>query len=267
MAGRREDNSVIPFINLVKRHQCIWNYSIAEYSKPDVTGAAWRQIASQIKDTEKNCRERWKNIRTAYVRSLKPPKFGSSRSSKKSYYLTEHLAFLQPYLKVGDISGIRHVEDARIEEAITNHNEGNEAFLKAEIPDEPCVQIIENPGRKWPSQSHKKRKGKEHCDGSFKEWMKVKQSSYKSDRDAEEHFLLSLLPDLKNLSSSRKRTFKIETMSLLYKLLEEDEREYVECSTSLDSNDSVWGSPSHHDTSLTQSHAPTNVEFNNCQQP
>lgn len=53
MTGRREDNSVIHFINLVKAHQCIWNYSIAAYSKTDVTSAAWREIASEIKDTGK----------------------------------------------------------------------------------------------------------------------------------------------------------------------------------------------------------------------
>ena len=27
MTGKREDNPAIPFINLVKAHQCIWNYS------------------------------------------------------------------------------------------------------------------------------------------------------------------------------------------------------------------------------------------------
>ena len=53
MTGKREDNSAIPFINLVKAHQCIWNSSLAAYSRADVTSAAWREIASEIKDTGK----------------------------------------------------------------------------------------------------------------------------------------------------------------------------------------------------------------------
>ena len=76
MTGRREDNSVIPFINLVKLE-----------------------------------------IRTEYVWSLTAPKSGASQNSKKSYYLTEHLAFLQPYLKGGDMSS-----NLDVEESNTNQN-------------------------------------------------------------------------------------------------------------------------------------------------
>lgn len=205
--------------------------------------------------SEKNCRERWKNIRTAYVRSLKPPKSGASQNSKKSYYLTEHLAFLQPYLKGGDTSGNLHIEDTAVEESNTNQNDGSETFVEEEMPDAASsVQLIEKPARKSSSQTHKKRKGKDQVDVAFIEWMKMKKSVNKTDQDAEQHFLLSLLPDLKNLSLRRKRTFKIETMSLLHKLLEEDERENVESSISVASSPSVWSSSSHHDTLQTQSH-------------
>lgn len=50
----------------------------------------------------------------------------------------------------------------------------------------------------------------------------IEKSVNQTDQDIEQHFLL--LTNLKNLSSRRKRTFKIEPMSLLHKLLEEDER-------------------------------------------
>ncbi|KAJ8947635.1 hypothetical protein NQ318_002647, partial [Aromia moschata] len=161
MTSRREDNSsVISFINLVKAHPCIWNYSIAAYSKTDVTSAAWREITSEIKDTDKNCRERWKNIRTAYVRSLKPPKSGASQNSKKTYYLTEHLSFLQPYLKGGDTSGNLRIEDTVEEESNTIQNDGSETFVEEELTDEASsVQLIETPARdKKSNETLKKRK-------------------------------------------------------------------------------------------------------------
>ena len=71
----------------------------------------------------------------------------------------------------------------------------------------------------------------------------MKKSFNKSDQDADQYFLLSILPDLKNLGSRRnKRTFKIQCLP--FKLLEEDERESVESSTSVASNTSVWSSSS-----------------------
>ena len=93
MTGRREDNSVIPFINL----------------------------------------ERWKNIKTAFVRSQKPPKSLASQNSQKSYYWSEHLAFLQPYLKGGDTSGNLDVEDTATEESNTNQNDGRETLININV--------------------------------------------------------------------------------------------------------------------------------------
>lgn len=204
------------------------------------------------------------------MRSLKPPKSGAGQSSKRTYYLTEHLAFLHPYLKGGDTSSNLRVEDTAVEESNTIQNEGSETFVEEEMPDEASseqlikkpartdgassAQLIEKPARKSSSQTHKKRKGQDQVDDAFIEWMNMKKSVNKSDQDAEQHFLLSLLPDLKNLSLRRRRTFKIQTMSLLHKLLEEDERENVESSISVGSSPSVWSSSSHHDTLQTQSH-------------
>ena len=98
--------------------------------------------------------------------SLKPPKYGASQNSKKSYYLTENLAFLQPYLKGEDTSGNHYVEDTATEETNTNQNDGSETFVEREIPDEASsVQLIEKRARKSLSQTHKKQKGKDHKGG------------------------------------------------------------------------------------------------------
>ena len=79
--------------------------------------------------------------------SLKPPKSGPSQNSKKSYYLTEHLASLQPYLKGGDTSGNLDVEDTATEESNTNQNDGSETLVEREIPNEvSSVQLIEKIG-------------------------------------------------------------------------------------------------------------------------
>ena len=83
------------------------------------------------------------------MRSLKPPKFGASQNSNKSYYLTELLALLQPYLKGEDTSSNPDVKDTAAEESSTNQNDGSETLVEEEIPDEASsVQLIKKPARK-----------------------------------------------------------------------------------------------------------------------
>ena len=99
--------------------------------------------------SEKNCWERWRDVRLAYVWSLKPPKSGASQSSKKIYYLTDHLAFLQPYLKGGDTSGNLDVDGTAVEESTTNENDESGTLAEEEMPDEASsMQWIEETARK-----------------------------------------------------------------------------------------------------------------------
>ena len=71
--------------------------------------------------------------------------------------MTEHLAFLQPYLKGGDTA---------TEESNTNQTYGSETLVDREMPDEvSSVQLIEKPAHKSFSQTHKKRKGKDQMGG------------------------------------------------------------------------------------------------------
>jgi hypothetical protein len=70
--------------------------------------------------------------------------------------LTEHLAFLQPYLKGGDTSVNFHVEDTAAEEFNTNKNDGSETLVEREKSDKASsVQLIEKPALKSLSQTHK----------------------------------------------------------------------------------------------------------------
>lgn len=45
-----------------------------------------------------NCKEKWRNLRTVFVRRQKPTS-GSGRKDTKIYYMTEHMQFILPYIK------------------------------------------------------------------------------------------------------------------------------------------------------------------------
>ena len=49
--------------------------------------------------TVAECKEKWRNLRSVYVRRLKPLPSGSGAKSQKPYYLAEAMSFTLPYIK------------------------------------------------------------------------------------------------------------------------------------------------------------------------
>ncbi|KAF0711896.1 MADF domain-containing protein [Aphis craccivora] len=45
------------------------------------------------------CKERWKNLRSVFVRNLKAPPSGSGSKKKRPYYLIEAMQFALPFVK------------------------------------------------------------------------------------------------------------------------------------------------------------------------
>lgn len=45
------------------------------------------------------CKERWKNLRSVFVRNLKVPPSGSGSKKKRPYYLMEAMQFALPFRK------------------------------------------------------------------------------------------------------------------------------------------------------------------------
>ncbi|XP_036345183.1 uncharacterized protein LOC118754416 isoform X1 [Rhagoletis pomonella] len=96
----RKDDPVlnVRFVQLVENHPCLWNSTLPAYSKKDETQKAWQEVANETKDTVRNCRERWRTIRSSFLRSLKLSRTSTGRGKRK-YYLSKYLQFLIPYTK------------------------------------------------------------------------------------------------------------------------------------------------------------------------
>ena len=165
---------------------------------------------------EKSCRERWRNIRTSYVRSLKQTRSGPGVKSKKPYYLAAHLAFLQPYLKGGETSSILGLKN------ITGEEFNTEEAPECPITDktEECSAEL-NEKTVCKNEPKRKRNPNDEVEEAFLGRMKQKNTAKKNE-DSEHHFLLSLRDDMKRLTPRRLREFKLRTMTLLYRFLDED---------------------------------------------
>ncbi|XP_037935926.1 putative uncharacterized protein DDB_G0291608 [Teleopsis dalmanni] len=96
----RKDDPVfnVKFVQLIEKQPCLWNSTLPAYSKKDETERAWQEIASETKYSVRNCREKWRTIRSSFLRSLKPSRTSTGRGKRK-YYLFKYLQFLVPYTK------------------------------------------------------------------------------------------------------------------------------------------------------------------------
>ncbi|KAH8283162.1 hypothetical protein KR054_012559 [Drosophila jambulina] len=87
----------IRFVNLVRNHKCIYDKKVPEYRNRDNQEKAWMLISHETRESVIHCKERWRNLRACLSRYIKQQ--SGAEPQHKPYYLTEHMAFLLPFLK------------------------------------------------------------------------------------------------------------------------------------------------------------------------
>ncbi|CAK1585028.1 unnamed protein product [Parnassius mnemosyne] len=95
MAAEQEIN--IKFVQEVEKHACLYNYKLPEYMRKNTIDRTWAEIGNKFQITE--AKEKWKNLRSVFVRHLKPPKSGAGTAQKKPYYLADFMQFTIPFIK------------------------------------------------------------------------------------------------------------------------------------------------------------------------
>lgn len=75
------------------------------------------------------CKERWKNLRSVFVRNLKPPPSGSNSKKKKPYYPMEAMQFALPFVKTNMPTAPQNMplvyEQCESQSALINQNYGD----------------------------------------------------------------------------------------------------------------------------------------------
>ncbi|EDW70729.1 uncharacterized protein [Drosophila virilis] len=83
---------------LVEQHPCMYDRSHPAYMRKSHVEQAWVDISKEMNDSVDNCKERFRNIRTSFARSINVQR-GSNRV--KPYYLSEELEFLKKHITPG----------------------------------------------------------------------------------------------------------------------------------------------------------------------
>ncbi|XP_026750147.2 uncharacterized protein LOC113510811 [Galleria mellonella] len=195
-------------VKTIERFPCLYNYNLSDYSKKELTDRAWNEVANETKLSVGECKEKWKNLRYGFIRSLKPNADGSV---KKKYYLHDDMEFVLPFVKpLSKQFGLVQtpIENDTDDEYLDNQVESGQSpqqhYLESDMQ-----QNLEPPRKKIRLQYENNAKilHQKHCPAErFDESRKM--------------FLLSLLPEINELTESQMRAFRRKVLSLIDEIVD-----------------------------------------------
>ncbi|XP_064092487.1 uncharacterized protein LOC135205624 [Macrobrachium nipponense] len=258
----------IKFVQEIEKYSCIYNHTLQEYSSKEATENAWQKVAKEMEDTVPNCKEKWRNLRTVFVRKMKqPPGRGpSGRKNAKPYYLMSAMQFIIPYVKTqlpnvsGNYISKEEEEEEEAEKEDAFRSESEDELLGGHVPEDlevldgvghqrgkkllPSVNADEDNvpqdadalptsvdgaaaevggGLRPKPQFRRKRRFPTwgNIDQSYTDFVSRKMSRMYADEDPRRQFLLSLLPDVHEMTDAQMRKFKKSVMEVVDTILSE----------------------------------------------
>ncbi|BES98260.1 BESS motif [Nesidiocoris tenuis] len=246
----------VKLVGEVKKHEVLYNYTLPGYSRKDVTEKAWQLVAAKMNTSAADCKEKWRNLRTVFLRKLKPPKSGSG-ATRKAYYLENAMQFCLPFLKTsappssgnwppaplsstGDDVGVgdpENFDDALETQAYPSRPldpSSASHFLSSNSPFRPNEDSIAQQSQLPIQPSRSIRSEKESAlrtpaaqDASVAEHFPAKRARLEATEAEGGHsrridrqqslkmYLLSLMPELLELSDSQIKLFKRRVFTLI----------------------------------------------------
>ncbi|XP_017482538.1 PREDICTED: uncharacterized protein LOC108371479 isoform X1 [Rhagoletis zephyria] len=239
----------IRLVQIVEKYPCLYNSSLKSYSKRQCTDRAWIEVAEQMNSTPDVVRDRWKCLRSVFVRRLKQLHMGELI---KPYYLHEHMQFITPYLQNpwdAESRSKRQLEESEMRVASftpnTSKTDINEAYYSDQENDN-LFSMDDSTQQPPTSRSHKRklrasRTSEEDDFHGFSEYHTSTLNASTKNRQirdivsnpTQDHnvtddnyhkrlFMLSLLPDLEEMNNTQMREFKTKVISIINEIFEDD---------------------------------------------
>ncbi|KAK9729010.1 BESS motif [Popillia japonica] len=225
----------VKFVQTVEKYNVLYDQTMENYSNRQVQEKAWNEVGKEIKAAGAACKEKWKNLRSAYARYLRQKlTSGSSAQAKKKYYLADYLAFLTPFTKSRQQkSSIPSSTNINEETSNSTHEEAIEVEPpESEVQDEnnENERVVEDSARgellvvdgslTRHKVSNRKRKEVDPLEKCAIEYFTSKnRSQSETKEDADLLFLKSLLPDMRQMTNAQKHEFKLKTMQTIGEIL------------------------------------------------
>lgn len=190
-------------------------------------------------------------MRIVYIRNLKKPPSGSA-AKKKEYYLRKYMQFLNRYVNTktekglpGNLPSPPQTDNAysepnqeRVPETIDNNKEANDASdteltqdatredsthqrTQSESPNVTTINTenIRSSKQASVAPSNKRKKTPTDADAVVINYIKSKTQKGSNHDNPRTQFLLSLVPDVEDMTSTQYRTFRNEVCSLIDRII------------------------------------------------
>ncbi|XP_069702377.1 transcription factor Adf-1-like [Periplaneta americana] len=225
-ANKQEKN--LSLVKAIQLYPCIYDVTMPSYNRTDIKEKAWQDVSKITGESAQHCRERWKNIRTVFMRHLKQDGDQPAAWARR-YYLQEAMQFLLPFLKGNKKQNETLTTSVKMEQ---------EYPIIAEDVDDSWMQEVDSVlpethnsvsdtssfDRPGPSEEQADIVGEIVCQQTPKRKASETEQDFEEKRSdvecADQKFLLSILPDMKEMNSSQKRTFKRGVLELLGNILD-----------------------------------------------
>ncbi|KAF9814460.1 hypothetical protein SFRURICE_000187 [Spodoptera frugiperda] len=213
----------IKFVKEVQKYPILYNFELPSYSRRDVSDDAWKEVGKAMNMTPSACRERWRNLRAVFMRTMKapPPRV---TGKKKPYYLADVMQFVVPFMR--PIAMAEAAKDKQKKNQAVDPKEGDNQPIEVEIEHIKVEQVDQEEDSDEYGQSSvegdregtplaRKRSLQDDRPSQSSKTAKLQSSSIALDSDHVKSFLNSLLPELHEMSSQQFKHFKRRVLLLI----------------------------------------------------
>ncbi|CAB3225574.1 unnamed protein product [Arctia plantaginis] len=224
-----EQQCNIEFVKNVQKFPCLYNFELPSYTRKDISDKAWEEVAEAMNMTPSACRERWRNLRAVFMRTIKATGAGTK---KKPYYLADVMQFIVPFLRPttmteAEKNKILNMELNRAENSRTKESESTASVeialeeIKVESIDED--DTAQSGGPDWGVEiTNSSRKRPPDVEEQYTTITKKRLSSVQTSAigpletsDPVTSFVNSLMPELKEMNSMQFKCFKRRVLVLI----------------------------------------------------
>ncbi|XP_022911956.1 uncharacterized protein [Onthophagus taurus] len=209
MAAERDVN--LKIVLEVEKHPCLYNFKLPDYTRKDLIEKAWSEVGKKTNMSMSDCKEKWKNVWSAF-------------------FIVAYVKPTNPIENAGNIEHEHPEEPASPDPAEKTDEKLQEVeTLTAPTRKEHC------PERATSSTSIRRKIKLNDLDSSFLKYLQnKKKNSATNDETAKRYFLLSLIPEVKNMNDQRMRQFKMKVLLLIENILSESSKSRPGSSNSQD---------------------------------
>ncbi|XP_067624727.1 uncharacterized protein [Eurosta solidaginis] len=241
-----EDLDPKQLLTLIKARKPIYDLNDAQYKNRPVVEQLWMEIAVKMNSDVIECKRKWACLRNSYVRYLRTEKSADSYDGekKKKWYMANAMSFLRQHIRMPR-SGFRTVytDDESQSSPSDSSSDGDSPvpskirrFTPTEKEEEPLIIKNEEPNieqRELKNRALLTETTEEPIFEDIQRNRKRRVSRYnrtikKAQENGNALFFKSLLVDYENLSSRRRRTFRVYMLEKMNELQEEEEMQQEE---------------------------------------